>query len=217
MSIINSSYFVSDLYLPQVGEGASSIVNNEGSLNEFITIYEPEILTYALGSKLYSEFIQHIQQNGTISASADQKWNDLLNGIEYEKNGITHFWKGIVRPFGTFKKSFIANYVWYKYVYDSITQHTTLGIVKADAENSKTVSANRRLTDVWRDMIDWYGGTIEGNSVTCFSHGNYHFEDHFNGHGNTKEVSLYTFLSDHSDNYPGWYFTPLENKNEWGL
>lgn len=207
--IINSSYFVGDIYLSQVGLNASMHVNNNERLQSFIDKYEPKILIKALGRRLYNEFISNLQEDGTVKTDADQKWNDLLNGAEYEKGGVTYYWRGLVDD----NKSLIAYYVYYHYVNENIEQQTTLGTVKADAKNSSSASAIPTVVEAWRNLYDWYMGDNQFTPQVYYHRG-FYVEDWYSGN-NSKEVSLYKFLSDNA--YDNWFFSPIENKNTWGL
>lgn len=215
--IINSSYFVGDIYLPQVGSGASRLVNNEDSLKNFIYEYEPRILKLGLGRRLYQEFDAELQNNGTIKATADQKWSDLLVGKEYTKDSTQYYWRGIVEKHGTLNKSFISYYVYYWYVRDGVAQKTTLGVVDAKAKNAKGASAIPTLTHAWREFHSWYSGADDYFNGRFGTRNGVYVEDWFNGRDNTKEVSLYQYLSDHKDDYPNWEFTEVNNENNWGI
>ncbi len=215
--IINGSYFVGDIYLPQVGSGASAIANNNDLLERYIKEYEPKILKKGLGSRLYNELEGNLNSDGSLKESAEQKWNDLLNGKEYTKNDITYYWRGIVDDHGSYKKSFIAYYVFYWYIKKNNTALTTLGAVKPQAENAEAVSPVQVLTDAWREFHEWYSGSNSSTSANAYYHKGFYVEDWFGGNDNSKEVSLYTFLSDNKDDYPNWNFTNVENKTSWGL
>lgn len=215
--IIDSSYFKGDIYLPQVGDGASRQVNNDDALKNFIYEYEPRILIKGLGRRLYKEFSAELQNNGTIKTTADQKWSDLLNGKEYTKDSTTYYWRGIVEKQGSLVKSFIAYYVYYWYVRDGVAQKTTLGVVDAKAKNAKGASAIPTLTHAWREFHSWYIGSQDTFNGRFGYHKGVFVEDYFNGVDNTKEVSLFQFLSDHTDDYSNWSFTDVENENNWGI
>ena len=209
--ITNASYFIGDIYLAQVGENASSQVNNNDKLQSFIDKYEANILIKALGRKLYNEFKSNLNADGTIKDEADSKWSNLLNGTEYVKNGTTYYWKGLV----TDNECLMAYYIYYKYVNASVTQQTTLGTIKAEAKNASSASAIPNTVDAWRCLYDWYIGGNVYNPIV-YTHNGVYVEDWFSG-DNSKEVSLYQFLSDNKDNYDDWFFTPIANKNTWGL
>lgn len=207
--IVNATYFKGEIYLSQVGTGASTRVNNNDRLQSFIEKYEAEILKKALGRKLYNEFKLALEDNGTLKVGVDQKWDNLLNGTEYEKGGVTYYWRGLVDN----NESLIAYYVYYKYVIANIEQQTTLGTVKAEAKNAVSASAVPNTIQAWRNLYQWYMGDSNYEPLVYQYRGIY-VKDWFTG-DNSNDVSLYRFLSDNA--YDNWSFTPIENKNTWGL
>jgi len=208
--ITKDSDFIADIYLPQVGEDASTFVNESTELDSYIQKYEPEILVKALGRQLYNEFSTNFDENGTLIENVDLKWTNLLNGVSYEKSGITYYWRGLRDATGCLP----AYYVYYHYVIENITQLTTLGTVKAEAKNASSASAIPSVIGAWRTLYNWYMGenTVKPN---VYSYKGVYVTDYFSGN-NSKEVSLYQFLSDNKV-YDNWCFTPMENKNTWGL
>ncbi len=215
--IIDSSYFIGEIYLSQVGEGASKHVNDEDELQVFIDEYEPDILKKALGRKLYDAFDAELNADGTIKGTADPKWGRLLNGHTYTKDGIDHYWRGITEKHGKYRKSFIAYYVYYHYVKDDVTQTTTQGTVKSQAENASPATAVPKLTNAWRKFHEWYYGNSDNVTGKAYWDRGVYVEDYFTGTQNTKEVSLYEFLTDNKTDYDDWYFTNVGNENSFGL
>lgn len=86
MSLIDTSYFVGKINLPQVG-------NTEGDniVQGFINDYETEFLQKALGYDLWKAFYTGLQQ-----VSVEQKWLNILNGVEYIRNSRTEKWIGFI-------------------------------------------------------------------------------------------------------------------------
>lgn len=83
--IIDSTYFVNKLNLPQVG-------NTEGlaDVNNFIDQYEPEYLRCVLGNDLYNAFINGVDGSGL----PDDRWLDLLQGKDFTYRNCTYKWVG---------------------------------------------------------------------------------------------------------------------------
>lgn len=213
--IIDDSYFTGDIYLPQVGDEASTVANNNGKLQSFIDEYEPKILEMALGFELYNEFKENLTEGGELEVGAQDKWSDLLNGTEYTSGSTSYKWRGLIKEDGIINTSLIAYYVYYWYVKDGITQKSTLGVVKPDGDNSKAVDSIPTLTNAWRKLMEWYSKTEQRSYFKGYVNGAY-FEDYL-GYDSSRNVSLYEFLSHNQSDYPNWSFTPLENKNSWGL
>jgi hypothetical protein len=209
--IINYSYFKGEIYLPQVGANASSQVNDNELLRSYIDVYEGELLNKGLGRKLYKEFLLQLNEDGTLKESVDQKWSDLLNGAEYSKGNITYYWRGLIDS----SESLISYYIYYYYVLGKVRKQTTLGTKLVESKNAVNISPTPEITRAWRKLHEWYQGGATRNPIRYEYRGVY-VEDYFNGEDNSKDVSLFTFLSDNRV-YDDWCFTPIENKNEWGL
>lgn len=221
--IINDTYFVGEIHIPQTGATASALVNQNSSLQYFIDEYEREIIELALGKERSNEFYTQIDANGSLLTTADPKWGRLLNGHSYLKNGITYYWRGLIETKGTLPTSLMAYYVYYKYITESVTQRTTLGVVKADGKNGDTmmVSASPTLSRAWRKMYKWYQDSdyygYSRNLAVKYMYKGAYVEDYFNGRDNTKQVSLYQFLVDNESDYAPYYFTPIQNVNQFGI
>ena len=78
MSLIDSTYFIGSLTIPQLGQPA--VVD---ALNDFIQFQEPLFLQAALGYDLWEDFT-----NGLNEAIIDQKWLDLRDGVKFTPNGM---------------------------------------------------------------------------------------------------------------------------------
>ena len=210
--ITRDSHFNGDIYLPQIGASASSIVNDNNMLQRYIEQYEPELLKKGLGRKLYKEFKEQVDYEGKIKDAADTKWGNLLNGTSYVKSGITYYWRGLVEDSC---KSITAYYIYYHYVLGKIRSQTTLGSKVVESTNSTIANPTPELIRAWRKCHEWFQGGVCNDPVR-YNYKGVNVEDYFNSDDNSKDVSLHTFLSD-NEVYDDWYFTPLENKNEWGL
>lgn len=77
MSLIDQSYFVGYLTIPQLGQPAVS-----AALNIFIQQQEPIILQAALGYELWEDFVDGLSQ-----PSIDQKWLNLRDGVTFDQTG----------------------------------------------------------------------------------------------------------------------------------
>ena len=79
--IVNKSFFIGDIVIPNLGQPADL-----SRINDFIHKYEPECLLYTLGYALYKAF----------STESSQRMIDLLGGAEYIDNkGVLRKWQGI--------------------------------------------------------------------------------------------------------------------------
>ncbi len=140
-NIITYEYFRGTLSLPQT-------VNADGQalLTQFITQYEDEFLEKALGLELATGLKTNI-------ASADPKWVALRDGTDFQNSlGRLDRWVGFVN--NTTKISPIANYVYYKFVEDGITQTAGIGEVQAKGENADRVYPQLKLQSAWNRMVE---------------------------------------------------------------
>lgn len=105
MSIINASYFIDELRIP----------NNDSvdltRINEAIERYEKECLKALLGAQLYKQFMQDIEEE-----TPPQYVTDLLNGGDFSFNfqgtTINLTFEGL-KP--SSKKGLLAFFVYCKY------------------------------------------------------------------------------------------------------
>lgn len=85
--LINSTYFVGDINLPNTDNAAVAEM-----LNFFIAKYEPELFQKAWGYAFYKAFY-----DGITALPIAQRWIDLLYGVEYtNSNGVLSKWRGLI-------------------------------------------------------------------------------------------------------------------------
>jgi len=142
MPIIDSTYFYGKISLPQVADSSGLAV-----VNKFIALYEPELLLKALGYQLSKDFVA-----GIVSPSPDQKWLDLLNGVEYTYGSYPRKWIGFKNAE---KRSPIANYVYYMYQEDAVTTSNMVGVTATQADNSLRSDPSKKMADAWNEMVYW--------------------------------------------------------------
>ena len=139
-NIISPSFFVANINIPNSGDASIA-----STINWFIQKYETRFLQNALGYPLYKAYL------ATPSAA---RFQDILNGKEYtDWNGRTTKWDGLVINLSdTQKTSPIANYVYYWYTRNNITQSTGVAEVIASSENATTVSPRKKMASAWNEM-----------------------------------------------------------------
>src|ERR1700722_9823945 len=91
MSLIDASYFVADLNIPNT--------DNAGVLervNWYINKYEPDVLLKMMGYPLFKAFAASLA--AVAPATPDPRFINLLYGIEYTNQaGRPKMWKGIIK------------------------------------------------------------------------------------------------------------------------
>lgn len=195
--IIDNTYFKNELYIPHAKPSITSdITTVSAELDVFIDKYVRECLIKCLGLQLFREFESQLDKskaNG-LKDTADVKWNDLLNGKEYtDSNGNLVYWRGI-----RFKnsvsdtranRSFLANYVYFKYEQNYDDFRAGVGVVKSKAKNADSSTPAPKVTRAWREMVDMIQGKEFKETVMVRRVGvgiDYYHEN--------QEVTLYRFI-----------------------
>jgi hypothetical protein len=130
MAIIDSSYFVADLSIPNIAGAQPIAVQNAATLNSLILIYEKDYLMRLLGSTLYDEFIADLATNEVWALALKAELADNTNKI-----------------------SPIACYVWYYWMRNQVSNVSNQGETESKNENSVNVSPGIRMTRAYNRMI----------------------------------------------------------------
>lgn len=146
--IIDYTYFRGEIMIAQLSQAEV-----REDLQLLIDKYETSYLKKLLGLGLYNAFIAGIDP----ISGADQKWLNILQGVEYEHNGKDYEWIGFEN---SEKESPIANYVYYKYITKEVEQTTGIGQVVPKAENAVIASADPKRVRAWNEMVNWQRGLI---------------------------------------------------------
>ena len=219
--IIDNTYFKGEIYLPFSAPSVSDDIKKvEGDVKEFINDYAREVLLKSLGTTLFLEFEQQLndsEPNGLIP-SADSKWDDLLNGVAYTNpEGEDVIWRGIrfkSKASGDYNRSFIANYVYFYYESDSFITRSSIGNQIQMGKNSETIIPNQKVVKSWNKFVNLVQGDyvkpqlVRGIGI-----------DYFNEGG--SDVSLYKFINDSNtlveDAYEGFNPKTWAELNQFGL
>lgn len=135
---VNSDYFFGSLIIPnlqQPNDGMSGLLGKlkQTDLNKLIAKYEVIFLQKILGFTLYNEFLEGISQPIPLQKWVDLK--DLLVNLET-------------------KTSPLANYVWWIWARQSLSETTDFGQKIAKSENSMAASPIPKMVFVWNEMVD---------------------------------------------------------------
>lgn len=110
------------------------------SLQAFVMEYEQEYLEKLLGEELYEKFSSYIE-NG--KEPSEKRWDDLIDRLVVKRNDGEK----------ALSKSPIANYIYFHYLRHNHTQATITG-VKADGDDGRLVSPERKMIFAWNDMVE---------------------------------------------------------------
>ncbi len=139
--ILNASYFVGDLYLPNIrangaASGVAGVIDAVGnaSLEYYIEKYEAEFLVRLLGRGLADAF-----REGLAEEPVRPEWAALRDRI--------------YRTEGRYPYSPAAGYVYYWIMRNGATQTTRNGEVRAEQDYARIASPARKMVDAWNRMI----------------------------------------------------------------
>lgn len=140
--IIDATYFSGNkINLPQIGNADG--LNN---VNQFIDTYEPDYLKKALGYDLWKAFTDGLEGSG----DPEQKWADLLDGVDFTYNSKSYRWEGFRNEQ---RISPIANYVYYRYMEDDASNTTLVGGVASVTDNNIRVNSVAKMISAWNEMV----------------------------------------------------------------
>lgn len=205
--IIDTSYFLTkSVYIPNAvaqpsigGNTPDAVIQLQQEIGE----KEAKVLISALGFEQYSELADQFETDGSYKPAALQKWKDLVDGVTFDDKR----WNGLRYEFGTKKISLIAFYVYFYYLGSDFTSYTTVGVQQPNAENSINQTPNQKQANAWNEFVRMYNGSdVYGR--------NYSFFRNWNGEGmqwngssrDTNDVSLYEYMSAHTDLYDLSFF-----------
>jgi len=199
MYIIDQTYFIKELNVPNINEmDSDTLVSLEIDIDKYVRL----LLHSALGYDLFKDLDDNIT-DGELNSGADQKWKDLVNGVEYLKDGKTYRWRGLIFTEGNYKGSLLAKYVFYYWLKDSVSLLTGTGEKQITATNAIAVNSTQRLTAVWNDFVNDYQGNICSHVWPELSKVGY--------------VDLIQFLKDKSEDYQDAALSLYQTTNSLGL
>ena len=211
MYIIDDTYFVKELVIPNSSEIDVSNTNNP--FDFWIDTECRLIMKQALGYNLFKDFDQYVV-NGVLTNAPD-KWNNLVNGVEYIYEGDKYYWPGLINNEGSVPKSMLAYYVYAKWFRFQQSQMTGMGEMHGNASNSTLSSGAVRESKVWNQFVDWYQGDMtlweiywESDSIAS---------DFFKDFQNARYSSLIKFLWHNSESYKDAALVLNGRKNRFSI
>lgn len=140
-NLIDTTYFNDEVLIAGV-----ETLDVSASLCDFIKKYEPIMLKKAMGYEFYKLFESALQSNPTSG-----RWYDLVVGADFYMGTTLYEWEGLKDD--TLKKSIIANYVYYFYQRNELSNTARLGEVRSNAENATRVTAEYKMINAWNYMV----------------------------------------------------------------
>ena len=130
-------------YTDFVGDKNIPIKDVTDFTNNYIAVYQKEILIKLLGFDLYLAFEAGLSE-GTIA----QKWTDLKNGSTYVVDGVKKQNPGV--------KDIVVYYVYCKWLSANYNQITGVGVINSTAENAEKIDPEIKIMAGWNTMVNYY-------------------------------------------------------------
>lgn len=143
--IIDSTYFTGPLAIPQISQPAVA-----DTIDQYVALYEPVVLSKALGESLAQALNEAIDSLGSDEELED-RFKVLIEGTTFTgRNGNKYKLAGLA-PVNT--TGIIASFVFFQYVRDCAHQTGGIGTVVAQAENAAVITPGHKLSTVWNGMV----------------------------------------------------------------
>lgn len=211
--LIDETYFKRELFVPNADDQDRDAYNE---LQEFIDGKSRQCLKQALGRELFEDLDSNIT-SGNLDSGAPQKWLNLVNGTDYTVNGETYNWQGLLIQEGAFKKSLLAYYTFYHWLYYNQSTLSGVGEVVLQSKNAISINSTQRLISVWNEFVEMYQGKQNKYTYNEYYHRGIKVIDWLGCNTNDYYVSLVKFLSDNDTDYPNATLKLYNVKNQLGL
>lgn len=210
MSISNIDNFVNDLYIPLAkgtisGTPNTETPNSRAGVLELINEVEKEVLLNSLGLDLYNELTAALVD----LPSADQKWRDLVNGVEYDGK----IWEGLDNA-----KSLFLYAVYTLFIMENSDFLTALGVAKSNVENANLTTNATKVSYAWQKFLTKYQNGCLAEPL-IYSDSGVNFVDYYGTNDNIQR-SLYQYLNDNLTIWDTWdnsKFRLYEQMNSFGI
>ena len=223
--LLDNTYFEGKRFIPNTNE--PEINNRTGyTLADFIATTENDVLSYCFGRGMWEDFKDKYNDQSTFP----DNYKKIINGTSYEFEGKTYYWLGILEV--EFKRSFLADLVYYNFKIHQNSQASEFGEVSAENKVGNKASITPKVVEAYNSFISkCFGGfrgfadgyTLEGNPFWVVSNrlGNGYGLDYYGIDRKSKDVSMMQFLFDNKADYPlldlDYRRYGGERKNEFGI
>ena len=182
--------------------------NTETQLQQVIIESERQLFNGIFPRALYIEF-----ENALADLpSADQKWKDLIEGVDYTKDGTLVRFEGLR---GYEKDSLVAYYVFCEYMERDDSYYSTTGTVAIKQSGAVNYGGTRKYNDAWNTFVKYYQNDLH-------THGKKYLVnqcdeivgiDYYSQESEYNLITLETYLEDHKSDFEGYTFKRYERKN----
>lgn len=212
MYIIDQTYFTRELSIPNINEVQTEAFE---TLEYFVDEYVRQLLRDALGIEVFNILDTYVIDGAFDSTGAPQYIIDLVEGKEYVKSGVTYKWSGLISTQGVFKKSLLANYVYYQWLKNSFSTQSGVGEVTLNPQNANLVNPTQKLVTAWNNFVTMY------QNENCV-YPNVYYKGHTQvidwlGYNVNTEVSLIEYLNDNDSDFSTATLRVYEYQNQLGI
>lgn len=221
--IIDNTYFKNKIYIANAKPSVNSSVKGIAiEVQYFIDEYTRDCLIKSLGYSLFLEFESQLDDTSLdgLLPTADQKWDDLLNGKTYTNpDGKTVIWRGIrfkSNAGNDYDTSFLANYTYFFYEQSTYINKSNNSSQIPVSKNATTVKPTLSVTVAWNDFVRLVQGEDVKPAIINrpFGIG----VDYYNG---GQDISMYKFIEDSNtlveDTYPDFEPKCWTKLNQFGI
>lgn len=142
MPLIDNTYFRIDISLT---------LGTYNDVDLYIGKFEKEVLINLLGYTDYTEMMSAFA--ALPGTPLPEKWDALINGKSYIYGDETLYWNGLIN---SDKVSFIAYYVYCRYLQAKQSQSSGAGVVTPKNENSNVVDGIPNFVNSWNHFVELY-------------------------------------------------------------
>ena len=181
-------------------------------LNGIIIDAERQLLTDCLNRSLFLELETALND----LPNADQKWIDLVEGVDYLKDGKTVRFEGLR---GYLKDSLVAYYVFCEYMQRDDSYYSTTGTVKATQKGAANYGGTKKFNDAYNTFVKYYQNDISHNECNYIidAYGCVVGLDYYKQDYESSFITLETYLEDNKTDFEGYSFRRYERKNSFDL
>lgn len=203
--LVEPKDFTGKFYIPNAEDTAplSDLVGNNDSIIDYIEQYIEECLVLTLGFTLYSELKAELDPDGNLPFTADQKWQDLVNGVD-KYDGL---------------KNILVPYIFYWFTEDDNFHYAGTGVQQEKGKGAEMQSFRQKAVKAYRTFVKHAQGSY--NKPIYFEKlallGNTHAVGVIWNNDDDKKESLYTFLNNNIGVYDTAAPSVLKNMNYHGV
>jgi len=198
--ITRISDFKGHLRIPNLEGTAPLEVGNQKELELAIERYEPVCLMQLFGFELYKEIKSNVDDDGIVLPTAEQKWKDLIDGVD-DYIGI---------------REILANYIFFFFVENDESHYGGVGNIKEKSKGAYKYSFREKAVKAWRTYYELAVG--KEASFTMYQKGReYGVVWNTNDYDAFKPLRVY--LQEHKEDFPNQVnnFARIKNINYYGI